>query len=113
MAPYRPNRKTRRSKKYKKLMSEENTNNEEVQAPEVNIGDMGAILQIIDVASTRGAFKGAELSSVGAIRDRVAAFVDFYTPKKEEAEAGETEENSEEPPAQTTEGAAVTEETAE
>ena len=111
MAPYRPNRKTRRSKKYKKLMSEENTT-EEVQAPEVNIGDMGAILQIIDVASTRGAFKGQELSSVGAIRDRVAAFVDFYTPKNENAEGTDAEAKSEESPAETTEGEAATEETA-
>ena len=112
MAPYRPNRKTRRSKKYKKLMSEENTNTEEVQAPEVNIGDMGAILQIIDVASTRGAFKGPELSSVGAIRDRVAAFVDFYTPKNENAEGADAEAESDESPAETTEGEAATEETA-
>ena len=112
MAPYRPNRKTRRSKKYKKLMSEENTNTEEVQAPEVNIGDMGAILQIIDVASTRGAFKGAELSSVGAIRDRVAAFVDFYTPKQPDAEGSDAEGETAEPPAETTEGAAATEEAA-
>ena len=78
-----------RPKKKSKNMSEETQTQEEVQAPEVNIGDFGAILQIIDVASTRGAFKGAELSSVGAIRDRVAAFVDFYTPKKEEDENAE------------------------
>lgn len=94
-----------RPKKKSKNMSEETQTQEEVQAPEVNIGDFGAILQIIDVASTRGAFKGAELSSVGAIRDRVAAFVDFYTPKKEE------DENAEEQA--TTEGEAATEETAE
>jgi hypothetical protein len=93
-----------RPKKKKKHMSEEVNNTEEVQAPEVNIGDFGAILKIIDVASTRGAFQGGELSSVGAIRDRVAAFVNFYTPKKEE------DENNEEA---TTEGAEATEETSE
>lgn len=94
-----------RPKKKSKNMSEEAQTQEEAQAPEVNIGDFGAILQIIDVASTRGAFKGAELSSVGAIRDRVAAFVDFYTPKKEENENAEEQA--------TTEGEAVTEESAE
>ena len=102
-----------RPKKKSKNMSEETQTQEEVQAPEVNIGDFGAILQIIDVASTRGAFKGAELSSVGAIRDRVAAFVDFYTPKKDEAEGTDAEVKSDESPAETTEGAAATEETAE
>ena len=90
--------------KKSKNMSEET---QEVQAPEVNIGDFGAILQIIDVASTRGAFKGAELSSVGAVRDRVAAFVDFYTPKEEKA--GEEDAANE----ATTDGAEVTEETSE
>lgn len=107
MAPYRPNRKNRRSKKYKKLMSEQNTNNESVQKPDVNLGDMDAMLRIIDVASKRGAFEGAELSSVGLVRDRIAAFVDFHTPKKEEADTKET------PAEETTDGAEATEETSE
>ena len=94
--------------KKSKNMSEETQETEEVQAPEVNIGDFGAILQIIDVASTRGAFKGAELSSVGAIRDRVAAFVEFYTPKEEEKDGEEVVGDE-----ATTDGAEVTEETSE
>jgi hypothetical protein len=93
-----------RPKKKSKNMSEET---QEPQAPEVNIGDFGAILQIIDVASTRGAFKGAELSSVGAVRDRVAAFVDFYTPKEEKDGDENTAEKA------TADGAEVTEETSE
>ena len=104
MAPYRPNRKIKRSKKYKKLMSEENKA-EEAQAPEVNVGDLSAVLRVIDVCTERGSFKGPELSSVGLIRDKVAAFVDFYTPKKEENENAEEQA--------TTEGEAVTEESAE
>ena len=88
MAPYRPNRKTRRNKKYKKLMSEE-TNNNEVKAPEVNLGDIQACLQIIDIVTERGALKGPELSSVGVIRDRLAAFVDFNTPKDEVTDSGD------------------------
>ena len=106
MAPYRPNRKTKRSKKYKKLMSEntENTNNE-AQPPVVNIGDLSAVLRIIDVVTERGSFKGPELSSVGALRDKIAAFVDFNTPE---------EVNDEETPAdETTESVEATEETSE
>jgi hypothetical protein len=106
MAPYRPNRKTRRNKKYKKLMSEENTNNEEVQAPEINVGDLSAVLQVIDVCTERGAFKGPELSSIGLIRDKVAAFVNFHAPKTEEAE-------EETPAEETADGAEATEETSE
>jgi hypothetical protein len=91
--------------KKNKNMSEET---QEPQAPEVNIGDFSAILQIIDVASTRGAFKGAELSTVGAVRDRVAAFVDFYTPKEEEKDGEEVVGDE-----AATDGAEVTEETSE
>ena len=103
MAPYRPNRKIKRSKKYKKLMSEENKT-EEAQAPEVNVGDLSAVLRVIDVCTERGSFKGPELSSVGLIRDKVAAFVDFHTPKTEEKEDAAAE---------TTTGAEATEETSE
>jgi hypothetical protein len=91
--------------KKSKNMSEET---QEAQPPEVNVGDFGAILQIIDVASTRGAFKGAELSSVGGIRDRVAAFVEFYTPKEEEKDGEEVVGDE-----AATDGAEVTEETSE
>jgi hypothetical protein len=94
--------------KKSKNMSEEKQEVQEAQAPEVNIGDFGAILQIIDVASTRGAFKGAELSSVGAIRDRVAAFVEYYTPKEEEKDGEEAAGDE-----AATDGAEVTEETSE
>ena len=87
-----------RPKKKSKNMSEET----QAQEPGINIGDVSAALRIIDVAAKRGAFEGAELSSVGSIRDRFAAFVDFHTPKEEK----ETDEA-------TTEGEAATEETAE
>ena len=91
-----------RPKKKKKNMSEET----QIQEPGINIGDVSAAVRIIDVASGRGAFKGEELSSVGAIRDRFAAFVDFNTPKQET----EVEEKTDD---ETTEGAEVTEETSE
>lgn len=90
-----------RPRKKKKHMSEET----QTQEPGINIGDVSAALRIIDVAAERGTFKGTELSSVGTIRDRFAAFVDFHTPKQEEDE----EKNDE----ATTEGAEATEETSE
>ena len=98
MAPYRPNQKQRRSKKYSKIMSEE-----KAQELGLNLNDLVAIVKIIDVASERGAFKGAELSSVGAVRDKVTAFVDSQTPKEEK----------EEDATETAEGAEGTEETSE
>ena len=99
MAPYRPNRKTRRSKKYKKLMSEET----QTQEPGIGIADLVAVVKIIDVASERGAFKGPELSSVGGVRDKLTAFIDANTPKQDENTPAE----------ETTDGAEATEETSE
>lgn len=96
MAPYRPNRKTRRSKKY--IMSEEK---QETPNIDINLGDFNAVIRIIDVASKRGAFEGAELSSVGSVRDKLSAFVEHHTPKEEVKEEA------------TTEGAEATEETSE
>ena len=94
-----------RPKKKKKNMSEETQS----QEPGINIGDVSAALRIIDVAAKRGAFEGAELSSVGTIRDRFAAFVDFHTPEKKEDDKEETSTEEE----ATTTGEAGTEETAE
>lgn len=84
-------------------MSEETTTEEPVlpetqdepTAPDVNIGDFRAMLQIIDVASQRGAFKGEELTSVGTVRDRLNAFVQYHTPKPEEEAPAEAEEAAE------------------
>lgn len=57
--------------------------------PELKLSDLQHTLQIIDVAATRGAFRGPELSGVGTVRDRLAAFVTHMTPPTEEAAAGD------------------------
>jgi hypothetical protein len=85
-----------RPKKRKNMSEEKQT------PPEINLGDFNAVIRIIDVASKRGAFEGAELSSVGAVRDKLSAFVEHHTPKEE----NETDEA-------TTDGAEATEETSE
>ena len=71
----------------------EDTN--KVKEPELTIGDFAAAIRIIDVASERGAFKGPELSSVGNIRDKYQAFIDFHAPKEnEENESRQTKEHN-------------------
>ena len=69
-------------------MSEET---QEVQAntPEdvvLNVQDIINVVKIIDVVSGRGAVKGDELSSVGAVRDRLVAFVNANAPQPTEEE---------------------------
>lgn len=41
----------------------------------LTVNDIAAALQLIDITAARGAFRGEELSQVGALRDRFAAFV--------------------------------------
>ena len=48
-------------------------------APELNIADLQNIRAIIDTAIRRGAFGGAEASSVGAVFDRLNTFLNAVT----------------------------------
>ena len=41
-------------------------------------------MNIIDICSQRGAFKGEELSSIGQIRDKLEVIVKQYEPPEEE-----------------------------
>ena len=78
-------------------MSEET---QEVQAntPQdvsLNVQDIINVVKIIDVVTDRGAIKGDELSSVGAVRDKLVAFVNANAPQppaEEETESGDSEE---------------------
>lgn len=59
----------------------------ETAAPaELTINDLNAIRTIIDVASTRGAFRGNELEAVGKTFNKLNAFLESVAPKKEEGE---------------------------
>ena len=67
-------------------MSEE-TQEAQANTPEdvvLNVQDIVNAVKIIDVVSGRGAVKGDELSSVGAVRDRLVAFVNANTPQQTE-----------------------------
>ncbi len=55
----------------------------EVKAPELTINDLGALRTIVDVATQRGAFKAAEMESVGKVYNRLASFLESVTPKAE------------------------------
>jgi hypothetical protein len=65
-------------------MSEENTVADEAQTPDINLNDIRNMLSVIDACSVRGAFKPEEMESVGALRNKVAAFLDANIPQEEE-----------------------------
>ena len=67
---------------------------EEPQIHTINLGDLNAVIRIIDVVTKRGAINDDELADVGAVRNRIQAFVTASTPAT--AEATVTEET---PPA--------------
>ena len=41
----------------------------------ITIADLDTIKNIIDLACTRGAFRGAEISQVGVVYDKLSAFL--------------------------------------
>jgi len=49
----------------------ENTN----QSGQITISDLDAIKNIIDLATSRGAFRGSELSLVGTVYDKLTTFL--------------------------------------
>lgn len=50
-----------------------------VTQPELNINDLVAMRNLIDVVTQRGAFKANELSSVGVLFDKLNNFVEAAT----------------------------------
>jgi hypothetical protein len=64
-----------------KEMSEETSetpDNQSGSVPEsISLQDLQVLLQIVDLASSRGAFRGAELTQVGAIFDKLNTFLSF------------------------------------
>jgi uncharacterized protein YggE len=63
---------------------------------QITIADLDTIKNIIDLACTRGAFRGAEISQVGAVYDKLNIFLEavIAQAKAQEvanAEAGETQ----------------------
>lgn len=55
---------------------------EQQPAPDLNISDLVALRSIIDVASTRGAFKATELEAVGKTFNKLNAFLEAVSKKE-------------------------------
>jgi hypothetical protein len=63
---------------------------------QITISDLDTIKNIINLAATRGAFRGEELSQVGVVYDKLTAFLEavIEQAKAQEAnnaDAGETQ----------------------
>lgn len=66
-------------------MDEQITDTQETTAPEsISLQDLQLLLQIVDLASSRGAFRGAELTQVGKIFDKLNTFLSFIAEQQQE-----------------------------
>jgi len=70
-------------------MTEEVNAAAEEAAPQLTLGDISTMVQIIDLCSKRGGFEGPELEAVGGLRSRVVKFLEANAPKDGEAPAGD------------------------
>lgn len=71
------------------------------QAPGLSLNDISAAVQIIDVVSPRGAFRGEELAGVGMVRERFMAFLRHAKEQGQDVTLpGEAPATAEAPPAE-------------
>ena len=57
-------------------------------APSISIQDLQNLLVVIDLATSRGAFRGAELSQVGQVFDKLNTFLQSVAPPPQPQDAG-------------------------
>jgi hypothetical protein len=55
---------------------------QQAAGPDLNINDLVALRSIVEVASQRGAFKAAELESVGKIYNKLSTFLESVAKKE-------------------------------
>lgn len=58
------------------------TPKQEESGPELTVSDLNALKQIIDVASTRGAFRPGEMTTVGSVYTKLETFLTAVTAKE-------------------------------
>jgi|TARA_B110000444_G_scaffold223651_1_gene226369 hypothetical protein len=74
---------------------------EELQQPEsISLQDLQTLLQIVDLSSQRGAFRGAELTQVGVIFDKLNTFLTYVAEQQAAQEGEEGAEGEAEAPAE-------------
>jgi hypothetical protein len=72
------------------------------EVPEsIGLQDLQVLAQIVDLASQRGAFRGNELTQVGAVFDKLSTFLAFVA---EQNKANEEAEADSEAPAEAPKG---------
>ena len=66
----------------------------DIEQPQITVADIATLKQIVEVATSRGAFRAEELSQVGAVYDRVSAWINSMTQEATEDEAEQGDSNA-------------------
>lgn len=73
----------------------ESSDGETDESPALTAQDIEVTLRLIDLAIERGAFKGAEATGVGKVRDVIAAVVSVFQKRAQEAQEAQEKEEAE------------------
>jgi hypothetical protein len=68
----------------------------ELEPVQLTISDLQQVSRIVDLASRRGAFQAGELSQVGAVFNKLSAFLTYVQTMQEKQEKEESSEATEE-----------------
>ena len=71
---------------------------------QITVQDLGNLHAIVDLAAQRGAFRGAELAQVGAVFDKLTAFLEAVAEQAQAAEGNTDLNESAGAPADSTQG---------
>jgi len=61
-------------------------------APQLSISDLQALLNVIDVASSRGAFRANELTNVGSVADKLTKFLNHVAEQQKAQQEEQTKQ---------------------
>jgi len=64
------------------------------QPTQITIADLDTLKNIVDLASSRGAFRGAELTQVGAIYDKLTAFLNGIIAQAQAQQEAEAQDST-------------------
>lgn len=65
----------------------------DLKSPDLNVSDLNAVKSIIDIATTRGAFRANELEAVGRTYNKLTTFLDHVTKQQQEQQKAQGNNN--------------------
>ena len=80
--------------KKEEVKQESQPEEQQPQAPQLTVQDMITLKSAIELGSQRGAWRANELTAVGAVYERLSAFIQSIMPPAEEKPEGDAPEET-------------------